>query len=193
MLRVYCPNIYTVAHTLISGMGELGQTYLRMCLRNLWMVPYDLATTGALRIHIYSWQIVWAIFPGNNTGNIQQFFPGSLGKRFLRGSIAGSTVSRSASRHYIFWISLKNCMNCTWLVYHQTQSDPSYTTEWTFRDKTRNYVLLVCVHSPHSARWIGAPIQHLYLKFLLRCQPSLNTQSCIKGLLVVRDFCFWAV
>ena len=88
-------------------MGELGQTYLRMCLRNLWMVPYDLATTGALRIHIYSWQIVWAIFPGNNTGNIQQFFPGSLGKRFLRGSIAGSTVSRSASRHYIFWISLK--------------------------------------------------------------------------------------
>ena len=23
--------------------------------------------------------------------------------------------------------------------------------------------------------------------------PSLNTQSCIKGLLVVRDFCFWAV
>ena len=125
MLRVYCPNIYTVAHTLISGMGELGQTYLRMCLRNLWMVPYDLATTGALRIHIYSWQIVWAIFPGNNTGNIQQFFPGSLGKRFLRGSIAGSTVSRSASRHYIFWISLKNCMNCTWLVYHQTQSDPT--------------------------------------------------------------------
>ena len=23
--------------------------------------------------------------------------------------------------------------------------------------------------------------------------PSLNTQSCIRGLLVVRDFCFWAV
>ena len=23
--------------------------------------------------------------------------------------------------------------------------------------------------------------------------PSLNTQFCIKGLLVVRDFCFWAV
>jgi hypothetical protein len=23
--------------------------------------------------------------------------------------------------------------------------------------------------------------------------PSLKTQSCIKGLLVVRDFCFWAV
>ena len=23
--------------------------------------------------------------------------------------------------------------------------------------------------------------------------PSLNTQSCIKGLLGVRDFCFWAV
>ena len=23
--------------------------------------------------------------------------------------------------------------------------------------------------------------------------PSLNTQSCIKGLLVVRDFCFWAL
>ena len=23
--------------------------------------------------------------------------------------------------------------------------------------------------------------------------PSLNTQSCIKGLLVVRDFCFWAI
>jgi hypothetical protein len=22
--------------------------------------------------------------------------------------------------------------------------------------------------------------------------PSLNTQSCIKGLLVVRDICFWA-
>ena len=27
----------------------------------------------------------------------------------------------------------------------------------------------------------------------LRSKPSLNTQSCIKGLLVVRDFCFWAV
>ena len=25
------------------------------------------------------------------------------------------------------------------------------------------------------------------------CNPSLNTQSCIKGLLVVRDFGFWAV
>ena len=24
-------------------------------------------------------------------------------------------------------------------------------------------------------------------------KPSLNTQSCNKGLLVVRDFCFWAV
>ena len=23
--------------------------------------------------------------------------------------------------------------------------------------------------------------------------PSINTQLCIKGLLVVRDFCFWAV
>ena len=23
--------------------------------------------------------------------------------------------------------------------------------------------------------------------------PSLNTQSCIRGLLVVRDFCFWAI
>ena len=23
--------------------------------------------------------------------------------------------------------------------------------------------------------------------------PSLNTQSCIRGLLVIRDFCFWAV
>ena len=23
--------------------------------------------------------------------------------------------------------------------------------------------------------------------------PSLNTQSCIKGLLMVLDFCFWAV
>ena len=23
--------------------------------------------------------------------------------------------------------------------------------------------------------------------------PSLNTQSCIKGLLVVQDFCFWAI
>ena len=27
----------------------------------------------------------------------------------------------------------------------------------------------------------------------LHFDPSLNTQSCIKGLLVVRDFCFWAV
>ena len=25
-----------------------------------------------------------------------------------------------------------------------------------------------------------------------RQDPSLNTQSCIKGVLVVRDFCFWA-
>ena len=25
------------------------------------------------------------------------------------------------------------------------------------------------------------------------CCPSLNTQSCIRGLLGVRDFCFWAV
>ena len=24
-------------------------------------------------------------------------------------------------------------------------------------------------------------------------KPSLNTQSCIKGLLMVRDICFWAV
>ena len=24
-------------------------------------------------------------------------------------------------------------------------------------------------------------------------EPSLNTQSCIKWLLVARDFCFWAV
>ena len=27
----------------------------------------------------------------------------------------------------------------------------------------------------------------------LEGKPSLNTQSCIKGLLVVRDFCFWAI
>ena len=27
----------------------------------------------------------------------------------------------------------------------------------------------------------------------LRRNPSLNTQSCNRGLLVVRDFCFWAV
>ena len=37
-----------------------------------------------------------------------------------------------------------------------------------------------------------------FLLFLLEMQnfpsyPSLNTQSCIKGLLVVQDFCFWAV
>ena len=31
--------------------------------------------------------------------------------------------------------------------------------------------------------------------FILKqaCTPSLNTQSCIKGLLGIRDFCFWAV
>jgi hypothetical protein len=27
----------------------------------------------------------------------------------------------------------------------------------------------------------------------VRFNPSLNTQSCIKGLLGVRDFCFWAI
>ena len=25
------------------------------------------------------------------------------------------------------------------------------------------------------------------------CFPSLNTQSCIKGILVAQDFCFWTV
>ena len=28
---------------------------------------------------------------------------------------------------------------------------------------------------------------------ILQINPSLNTQSCIRGLLVVRDFYFWAV
>ena len=27
----------------------------------------------------------------------------------------------------------------------------------------------------------------------MRLDPSLNTQSSIKGLLVVRNFCFWAI
>ena len=31
------------------------------------------------------------------------------------------------------------------------------------------------------------------LQTLYTFKPSLNTQSCIKGLLLVRDFCFWAV
>ena len=30
-------------------------------------------------------------------------------------------------------------------------------------------------------------------KGFIHHHPSLNTQSCIRGLLVVRDFCFWAV
>jgi hypothetical protein len=29
--------------------------------------------------------------------------------------------------------------------------------------------------------------------WILGFKPSLNTQSCIKGLLVVRDFYFWAI
>ena len=27
----------------------------------------------------------------------------------------------------------------------------------------------------------------------MQANPSLDTQSCIKGLLVVLDFCFWAI
>ena len=30
-------------------------------------------------------------------------------------------------------------------------------------------------------------------KFNLASNPSLNTKSCIKWLLMVRDFCFWVV
>jgi hypothetical protein len=33
----------------------------------------------------------------------------------------------------------------------------------------------------------------MYCKPIMIDSPSLNTQSCIKGLLVVQDFCFWAV
>ena len=32
-----------------------------------------------------------------------------------------------------------------------------------------------------------------YFAYLFLIMPSLNTQSCIKGLLVVLDFCFWAI
>ena len=40
--------------------------------------------------------------------------------------------------------------------------------------------------SGHGSTCYCAPFIHRYV-------PSLNIQSCIKGLLVVRAFCFWAV
>ena len=51
---------------------------------------------------------------------------------------------------------------------------------WTiFLDKT-----------PPNCRWTYRKYVVLSMLYFL---PSLDTQSCIKGLLVVRDFCFWAV
>ena len=47
----------------------------------------------------------------------------------------------------------------------------------------------LCSHS-WKIRWSSVFLFYLQAKGF---HPSLNTQSCIRGLLVVRDFCFWAV
>ena len=45
----------------------------------------------------------------------------------------------------------------------------------------------------HSVLGANLPIWTLIFNLQKRINPSLNTQFCIKGLLVVRNFCFWAV
>ena len=39
----------------------------------------------------------------------------------------------------------------------------------------------------------GRDLAEFLAEFCKSFDPSLNTQSCNRGLLVVRDFCFWAV
>ena len=57
--------------------------------------------------------------------------------------------------------------------------------------------LLICPKpSPPSPPIFYVPelfINFIALEKIETIRPSLNTQSCIKGLLVVWDFCFWAV
>jgi hypothetical protein len=68
---------------------------------------------------------------------------------------------------------------CTWL--RSCLRENQYLEYLTFR---HSLIWLTHVLLPVE---LGSPQQKLSRT------PSLNTQSCIKGLLVVRDFCFWVV
>ena len=61
---------------------------------------------------------------------------------------------------------------------------------WNLPKRTTDFSGIECYLFPSSGEW--SKINFLSL-FLQETGPSPITQSCIKRLLVVRNFCFWAV
>ena len=84
------------------------------------------------------------------------------------------------------WPKIKvNSMLVTWCIFYRSNLAGTYGTFYqSYEISDHNF--LQGKDLPSRKTWF-----HSFAFYKVR--PSLNTQSCIKGLLVVRDFCFWAV
>ena len=63
--------------------------------------------------------------------------------------------------------------------------------QWTGRPRAR--VSIITIWKKHTKSYILTRPKYFQKIIHFGFNPSLNTQFCIKGLLVVRIFCFWAI
>ena len=70
------------------------------------------------------------------------------------------------------------------MIYQNDFGDISPASTHASNDETHDVILI-----DHSAQFLNVCC---WMQLLANI-PSLNPKSCIKGLLVVQDFCFWAI
>ena len=90
--------------------------------------------------------------------------------------------------------NFQNLTSCKYIVAHGLRR-PREEIAFTARPKIHShsqFFNIFCL--PHQPKFSGIFDLCLHwVSVILTVAPSLNTQSCIRGLLGVRDFCFWAV
>ena len=92
---------------------------------------------------------------------------------------------------YIHIVSIHRCNMCFVSTYRKCDTEVLVFKKRTFLE-VRSFVFSLYIVQKKMIAKPNFCCSKKCKVFILCCLPSINTQSCIKGLLVIRDFCFWA-
>ena len=107
-------------------------------------------------------------------------------------------------KHTIIWFVKTSIINAViftisfaiitvWIRFVWTTRSKIFKTISANSSIMRFFITIISAIGKETPGWVISTIYCKKKYVEIKTIPSLNTQSCIKGLLVVRDFCFWAV
>ena len=107
-------------------------------------------------------------------------------------SLEAASYYNGQPRRNNFWV-LEFQASCFTTIKILTKIFKKINSSWQFAVLPKSLTKYL---SPYFCQLKTYPynVSHYSLNcMMIWFDPSLNTQFCIKGLLVVRDFCFWAI